>query len=111
MSALPGQPYKYQGIELEKHFGLETYETFYRGLNPQIGRFNSIDPLADMFTHQSPYVSMNNNPALFIDPEGHFQELVHGGEILHGEVMVFQKITRLESGESSITIQMLQEKR
>ncbi|MBL7705931.1 MAG: hypothetical protein JNM21_10350 [Taibaiella sp.] len=70
------QPLKYQGIELEKHFGLETYETFYRGLDPQLGRFNSIDPEAEQFYSLSPYVSMNNNPVSYIDPEGDLVFLV-----------------------------------
>jgi len=67
---LTKQPYKYQGIELEKNFGLETYETFYRGLDPQIGRFNSIDPKAEKYYSTSPYVSMDNNPILNVDPRG-----------------------------------------
>ncbi|MNX56135.1 hypothetical protein D3C86_869210 [compost metagenome] len=68
--ALPKQLYKYQGIELERNFGLESYETFYRGLDPQIGRFNSIDPKAELDYSLSPYVSMRNNPAFYTDPFG-----------------------------------------
>ncbi|WP_158605983.1 DUF6443 domain-containing protein [Taibaiella sp. KBW10] len=64
------QPYKYQGIELEKNFGLETYETFYRGLDPQLGRFNQLDPKAEVDLSLSPYVSMRNNPASYTDPMG-----------------------------------------
>lgn len=64
------QPLKYQGIELEKNFGLEYYETYYRGLDPQLGRFNSIDPKAEKYYSTSPYVSMDNNPILNIDPRG-----------------------------------------
>ncbi|MBX9448946.1 MAG: hypothetical protein KL787_04205 [Taibaiella sp.] len=63
-------PYKYQGIELERHFGLETYETFYRGLDPQLGRFNSIDPKAEKHYSVTPYSSMDNNPVINIDPLG-----------------------------------------
>jgi len=66
------QPYKYQGIELNKDFGLETYETFYRGLDPQIGRFKQIDPLADNSAYQSPYASMDNNPISNTDPDGNY---------------------------------------
>jgi RHS repeat-associated protein len=65
-------PYKYQGIELEKHFGLETYETVNRGLDPQLGRFNSVDPKAESFYFESPYVSMGNNPVSKVDPFGDF---------------------------------------
>jgi RHS repeat-associated protein len=67
---LPNQPYKYQGIELEKHFGLEMYETFYRGLDPQLGRFMQVDPKAEGIYHISPYASMDNNPASKMDPSG-----------------------------------------
>ena len=64
--------HKYQGIELEGSFGLETYETDFRGLDPQIGRWRQIDPYADDFSYQSPYVSMDNNPANNTDPDGSF---------------------------------------
>ncbi|MDR2272051.1 MAG: DUF6443 domain-containing protein [Sphingobacterium sp.] len=67
---LPNQPLKYQGIELERHFGLEMYETFYRGLDPQIGRFMQIDPKANEDYSISPYASMRNNPVTNIDPLG-----------------------------------------
>jgi RHS repeat-associated protein len=64
------QPLKYQGIPLEKHFGLETYETFFRGLDPQLGRFNSIDPKGEMDYSTSLYASMGNSPSGNIDPLG-----------------------------------------
>jgi RHS repeat-associated protein len=64
------QPYKYQGIELEKNFGLETYETFYRGLDPQLGRWNGIDIKSEKYYHLSPYVAMGNNPVMLVDPLG-----------------------------------------
>ncbi|PSK86883.1 RHS repeat protein, partial [Taibaiella chishuiensis] len=67
---LPEQPYKYQGIELERHFGLEMYETFYRGLDPQLGRFMQVDPKAEAGYSMSPYVAMDNNPVSKIDPLG-----------------------------------------
>ncbi|WEK17959.1 MAG: DUF6443 domain-containing protein [Candidatus Pedobacter colombiensis] len=69
-TGVAANPYKYQGITLEKHFGLETYETFFRGLDPQLGRFNSIDPKAATNTSISPYAAMENNPVLFTDVLG-----------------------------------------
>jgi len=64
------QPYKYQGVELEKSFGLETYETAFRGLDPQLGRWNGIDIKSEKYYHLSPYASMGNNPVSFVDPLG-----------------------------------------
>lgn len=64
------QPLKYQGIELERSFGLETYETHFRALDPQIGRFRQIDPKSDFNVDVSPYASMDLNPASKIDPMG-----------------------------------------
>lgn len=67
---ITGQPLKYQGKELEKSFGVEMYDFTARMYDPQLGRFNSIDPLADKFVRWSPYVGMGDNPVRKIDPDG-----------------------------------------
>jgi len=59
---------KYNGIELEKHFGLEMNEAFYRIDDPQLGRFWQIDPKYAFGL--SPYSSRANNPVLVSDPLG-----------------------------------------
>ncbi|MET3876414.1 RHS repeat-associated protein [Chitinophaga sp. OAE865] len=64
------QPIKYQGIELERNLNLETYETHYRALDPQIGRFRQVDPKAEATSSISPYASMDDNPVSKIDPLG-----------------------------------------
>jgi uncharacterized protein RhaS with RHS repeats len=42
-----------------------------RQYDPQIGRFLSVDPLADDDQEEwSPYAAMGNNPAMMVDPLG-----------------------------------------
>ncbi len=63
--------YKYNGIEYDSSFGVDYYEAFYRDLDPQIGRWTTIDPkIEDRQESISPYVSMNNNPVKLKDPKG-----------------------------------------
>jgi RHS repeat-associated protein len=64
--------YGYQGSEKDdevKGSG-NSYTTEFRMLDPRLGRWLSIDPLAGMFPWQSPYVSMDNNPIWMNDVSG-----------------------------------------
>lgn len=62
--------YKYNGKELNEDFGLNWYDYGARWYMPDIGRFNSIDILADTFPNWSPYHYSFNNPVRFTDPDG-----------------------------------------
>ena len=67
--------YKFGGKELQSAefsdgSGLELYDFSARQQDPQIGRWTSVDPMADKFSHQSLYVAMDNNPINIIDPTG-----------------------------------------
>ena len=46
------------------------YDYGFRIYNPRIGRFLSVDPLAEKYASWSGYVYVMNNPIIFIDPDG-----------------------------------------
>ena len=64
------QPYKYNGKEFVEMHGYDTYDYGARGYYPAIGRFMSVDPLAEMDYSVSPYAYCAGNPVNMIDPTG-----------------------------------------
>ncbi len=65
-----GQNFKYNGKELDKDLGLNLYHYGFRLYDPAIGRFPSIDPIADNFPHVSTYNYAENEPVGSIDLYG-----------------------------------------
>jgi RHS repeat-associated protein len=64
------QPYKYNGKELDNMNGLNWYDYSARHYDPVIGRFTTIDPLAEDYYDISPYAFALNNPLRYTDPTG-----------------------------------------
>ncbi len=64
------QPYKYNGKELDTDRGLNMYDYSARYMDPALGRFNTMDPLAEKYYSMSPYGYCAGNPVRFFDPNG-----------------------------------------
>ncbi|WP_205529502.1 DUF6443 domain-containing protein [Taibaiella koreensis] len=75
------QPFKYNGKELEKHFGLEMYDYGARMQDPQLGVWHAIDPMAEKFPYESPFVYAGNNPVRNIDLGGNLKLTYDAAEL------------------------------
>ena len=64
------QRFKYNGKELERMHGLDWYDYDARHLDAALGRWATVDPMAEKYYHLSPYNYCGNNPIKFIDPDG-----------------------------------------
>jgi len=58
---------KYNGIEFTKDLDLDIYDAQFRNLDPQIGRWNQIDPKIENMEMWSPYASNYDNPIRYND--------------------------------------------
>ncbi len=96
----PDNKKKYQGYESNKDFDLNTYETFYRTHDPQIGRWWQIDPKPESALQYSPYVSMNNNPISLTDFLGDIVEYERGEGVSRKEFRRFKREIRQMSRNS-----------
>jgi RHS repeat-associated protein len=63
------------GSELNQNSGW--YETFFRGYDATLGRFNQVDPLAHASSSHTPYNFAFNDPVFFSDPNGDYPQEVY----------------------------------
>jgi RHS repeat-associated protein len=79
------QPYKYNNKELDQMHGLNWYDYSARFYEPSLGRFTTMDPLAEKYYGWSPYAYVMNNPMKYVDIKGDSLTL-HGQQDLLNQV-------------------------
>jgi RHS repeat-associated protein len=65
-----------QNEEFSDGSGFEEYDYGSRFYDPQIGRWHSLDPMADDFMNVSPYSYGSNNPNTYKDKDGKFIQFI-----------------------------------
>ncbi len=108
------QPYKYNGKELDRMHGLDTYDYGARQYAPILGRWDRMDPLCEKYYSISPYAYCMNNPVNLIDPIGMEPVYNMDGEFLGttsegftGDVMIYSGFMKINF--ESYTRKMLEE--
>ena len=64
------QSRRYNGKELDRMHGLNTYDYGARQYNPVTARWDRVDPLSEKYYSISPYGYCANNPVKYVDPDG-----------------------------------------
>ncbi|MDL2320543.1 hypothetical protein LJC45_05370 [Alistipes sp. OttesenSCG-928-B03] len=70
LSLASNNRYLYNGKETQESFGVNYLDYGARMYDSRIGRWHSIDPLAEKYYSQSPYFHALKNPINAIDPDG-----------------------------------------
>lgn len=78
------QPYKFEGKEFDRTYGLDWYDIHTRQYDPVVPSWHKMDPLAEKYYWISPYAYCANNPVNYADINGDsiFIDYEHQDEIL-----------------------------
>ena len=93
--------YLYNGKELNTEVGLNWNDYGARFYDPVIGKWNSIDPLADHYFQVTPYSYVLNNPINANDPDGRVVNSIIGGIVSAGLDLGFQVLENKLDGKGA----------
>ena len=89
--------YLFQKQELQNDLGLNWYQFKWRMHDPLLGRFISVDPLAEKYVYNSPYAFSENHVTSHIELEGLEKIFFQEAAIYNSD---FQNVYRVQRGTS-----------